>query len=97
MRVDISDDAATFVRQRGGTLWVWAQRPRFCCGGTPVQMRASTELPAWPGDFTSTSARGLDIRFRAPGGRFPDVLEIALHGRRHPRVEAYWDGCLIMM
>jgi len=27
------------------------------------------------------------------GGRVPDMLEIGLHGRRRPRVEAYWDGC----
>jgi hypothetical protein len=25
------------------------------------------------------------------------VLEIGLHGRRRPRVEAYWDGCLMAM
>jgi hypothetical protein len=25
------------------------------------------------------------------------VLEIGLHGRRRPRVEAYWDGCLIAL
>jgi hypothetical protein len=29
----------------------------------------------------------------APAGRMPDALEIGVHGRRHPRVEAYWDGC----
>ena len=36
---------------------------------------------------------GVEVWFRAPAGRVPDVLEIGLHGRRHPRVEAYWDGC----
>jgi hypothetical protein len=25
------------------------------------------------------------------------VLEIGLHGGRRPRVEAYWDGCLMAM
>jgi hypothetical protein len=40
---------------------------------------------------------GIDVLFRAPGGRCPDVLEVAIHGRRNPRVEAYWDGCLVMM
>jgi hypothetical protein len=97
MRVQVSDEAAQFVRERGGTLWVWAERPRFCCGGTPALMKASTRLPAEPGSFVQAPAGGLDIRFRAPGGRFPEVLEIALHGRRQPRVEAYWDGCLLMM
>jgi hypothetical protein len=97
MRIDISDEAAAFVRRQGGTLWVWAERPRFCCGGMATLMKASTQRPAEPAGFAQSEAHGLDIRFRAPGGRFPGVLEIGLHGRRHPRVEAYWDGCLIMM
>ena len=36
---------------------------------------------------------GVEIWFRAPAGRIPDVLEIGLRGRRRPQVEAYWDGC----
>ena len=36
---------------------------------------------------------GLEVWFRAPAGRMPDVLEVGIRGRRHPRVEAYWDGC----
>ena len=39
-------------------------------------------------------APGLELWFLAPAGTRPDVLEIALHGRRRPHVEAYWDGCL---
>ena len=30
-------------------------------------------------------------------GRMPDVLEIGVRGRRHPRAEAYWDGCYFAM
>jgi hypothetical protein len=36
----------------------------------------------------------LDIWFRAPAGQQPDVPEIGMHGNRHRRVEACWDGCL---
>jgi hypothetical protein len=25
------------------------------------------------------------------------VLEVGMHGRRNPKVEAYWDGCLTAM
>jgi hypothetical protein len=97
MRVEVSEEAAGIVRDRGGTLWVWTARPRVCCGGTPVQFKVSSEPPDDSSGFTQTRAGGVDIRFRAPGGRFPDVLQIALHGRRTPRVEAYWDGCLFIM
>lgn len=39
----------------------------------------------------------VEVWFRAPAGRVPDVLEIGLHGGRRPRVEAYWDGCRIAL
>jgi hypothetical protein len=97
MRVQVSSEAAAFVAARGGTVWVWAARPAMCCNGTPAGMRASTTPPADQAGFLATTADEVDVRFRPPGGRCPDVLEVGLHGRRRPRVEAYWDGCLIMM
>ena len=52
-------------------------------------------LWVWAGlsGFSPAHADGLEVWFRAPAGRIPDVLEIGVRGRRHPRVEAYWDGC----
>lgn len=97
MRVIVSAEAEAVVAAGGGTLWVWAERPAMCCGGTPVFLRASTERPANPAGFASVLTGPLDIRFRAPGGRYPDFLEIGLHGKRKPTIEAYWDGCLIVM
>ena len=43
------------------------------------------------------SQAGVKIWFRVPAGWVPDVLEIGLHGRRRPWVEAYWDGCRIAL
>jgi hypothetical protein len=97
MRVQVTPSAAEFVAAQGGTLWVWARRPPMCCNGTPSMMRASTSPPDDQAGFTSMTSDGIRVLFRAPGGRAPDVLEVALHGKRHPRVEAYWDGCLVMM
>lgn len=100
MRVEVSPEAAAFVAARGGTVWVWARRPLMCCNGTPAVMRASTSPPDDPTGFTTLptlSTAGIDVLFRAPGGRSPDVLEVGLHGKRNPKVEAYWDGCLLMM
>jgi hypothetical protein len=97
VRVEVSGEAADFVRARGGRLWVWAATPRLCCSGTPAMMRAATKPPPGLTGFTPTEAGPLEVWFRAPGGRRPDVLEIGLAGRRRARVEAYWDGCLIAM
>ena len=96
MRVEVSSEAAGFVAARGGRLWVWAAYPRRCCAGVPAYMHAATQPPAREG-FSRIEAPGLELWFLAPAGSRPDVLEIGLRGRRHPRVEAYWDGCLFAL
>ena len=97
MQVVVDPEAAAFIGERGGRLWVWAARPAMCCGGTPSYMHAATAQPASLLGFTLVPHDRLELWFRAPAGRVPDVLEIGLHGRRRPRVEAYWDGCLIAL
>jgi hypothetical protein len=100
MIVEVNEDAAAFIRQRGGRLWVWAAHPRMCCAGTPPWMHAATEPPAGLAGFSPVSrasAAGVQVQFRGLGDLRPDILEIGLHGRRRPRVEAYWDGCLMAM
>jgi hypothetical protein len=94
VRVEVSLEAEEFVRGRGGQLWVWAAYPPMCCSGTPAYMHAATEPPRDPGGFSPAHTDGLELWYRMPGGRRPEVLEIGLHGKRRPRVEAYWDGCL---
>ncbi len=109
MRVEVSSDAAAFVTARGGRLWVWAERPPMCCGGSPAWMRAATTAPSGRSGFarvpddvidlppTSAPWPRLQLFFRGAGGMAPEVLEIAMQGRRHPKVAAYWDGCLMAM
>jgi hypothetical protein len=97
MLVKISSDAAGFVHARGGRLWVWAAHPRMCCSGAPAWMHATTEPPPGLSGFSQLPAEGMQIWFRGVGDQRPDVLEIGLRGSRRPRVEAYWDGCLMAM
>ena len=61
--------------------------------GDPRVHARATVLPAGLSGFSPAHADGLEVWFRAAAGRMPDVLEIGVRGRRHPRVEAYWDGC----
>ena len=93
MRVEVSTEAGELVSCQGGRLWVWVARPRVCCGGTPSFMHAATAPPPGLSGFRLVHSAGLDVWFRAPAGRLPDVLEIGLRGKRRPRVQAYWDGC----
>jgi hypothetical protein len=97
VRVQVSQEAAEFVAARGGRLWVWAARPRMCCAGTPAYMHAATGAPPRLSGFTCIPVAGLELWFRAPAGPRPDVLEIGRRGKRRPRVEAYWDGCLFAL
>ncbi len=72
-------------------------------------MRAATTAPAGKTGFavvpddsidlpaTSCPRPRLQLYFRGAGGLSPDVLEIAMSGRRRPKVAAYWDGCLMAM
>jgi hypothetical protein len=96
--VKVSGEAAGFVHGRGGELWVWAAHPKMCCSGSPAWMHAATQPPAGVSGFKEVAGDGgVRVWFRGVGGQLPDVLEIGMRGRRHPRVEAYWDGCLMAM
>jgi hypothetical protein len=102
MRVDISPEAAAFVRENGGELWVWAARPRLCCAGAPALMHAAFNQPEGRTGFAAVEiadegTASLRIQFRPLGGQHPEVLEIGMQGRRRPKVQAYWDGCLMAM
>jgi hypothetical protein len=94
VQVEVSPEAEEFVRQQGGRVWVWVARPSMCCWGTPAFMHAATEPPPGLSGFSPVSSAALDVWFRVPAGRVPEVLEIVLRGKRRPRVEAYWDGCI---
>src|SRR5262249_17353898 len=80
MRVEVSPEAARLVRQLGGRLWVWAARPRLCCGGTPAYLYAGAERPSGLSGFRLVPQTGQDaveVWFRAPAGRVPDLLKSA--------------------
>jgi hypothetical protein len=97
MRVEVSREAAVHVLDAGGALWVWAAYPKHCCSAVPAYMHAATRMPAIDLPFQQVPHPDLEIWFRAPVGREPEVLEVGMRGRRHPKVEAYWDGCLLAM
>jgi hypothetical protein len=97
VRIQVSPEAAAFIGANGGQLWVWAARPRMCCSGSPAWMHAATAEPDGVHGFTSAEVRGLRLHFRPVAGQQPDVLEVDMTGGRHPKVAAYWDGCLMAM
>jgi hypothetical protein len=103
VQVQCSPEAAAHIAASGGELWVWAERPRMCCSGAPAWMHAATSEPTGIVGFSTLNlpdVAGLGamvVHFRPVAGRGPDVLEIGLARRRHPRIAAYWDGCMMAM
>jgi len=52
-------------------------------------MHAATVPPPGLSGFNPAPSDILEVWFRGPVGQMPDVLEIGMRGRRHPRTEAY--------
>jgi hypothetical protein len=103
VQVQISPEAAAYIGASGGELWVWAARPRMCCSGAPAWMRAATSEPSGIVGFATVGladpadASRVQLHFRPVAGRGPDVLEVAMAGRGHRKVAAFWDGCMMAM
>ncbi len=90
MRVVASSEAVRRVQDDGGKLYVWA-RSRHCCSGQVTYLEAATEAPER--EFRPVGCDGFEVYLDAHLGRGPDELHVELHGRRRPRLAAYWNGC----
>jgi hypothetical protein len=91
MRVTATADAAQFIRAHGGQLFVWPTEHRSA-RLTLALLEASVDPPPRALDFRRVEAGGF-LLFLAPALKtLPDELLVVLRGRRHPHIEAYWDG-----
>lgn len=91
VRVVTTEEAARFIERAGGMLFVW---PTFSRSFrlTLTVLHASCDPPPRALEFRRVDA-GDFLLFVHPAIRsLPHVLQVALRGRRHPRVEAYWNG-----
>ena len=85
MRVTASADAAEFIRAHGGQLFVWPAEHRSA-RLTLAFLKASVDPPPQALDFRF-------LLFMDPALQtLPEELLVVLRGRRHPHIEAYWDG-----
>jgi len=89
VRVVSSPDVAKVVQERGGRLFVWPHKG-ICCG---PKITLETGHAPKPGlEFESVPVEGFELHL-ARMGHVPEELHLDVHGRRRPRVAAYWDGC----
>jgi hypothetical protein len=92
VNVNASPDVAALVGQRGGRLFVWADR-MACCGGDVRVLSTAADPPRGPHHFRLFDADGFHLFFDPGRLAEPDELQLAVRGRRRPRIEAFWDGC----
>ena len=92
MRVVVTPEVGNFVRERGGRLFVWANRQR-CCGGGVTFLSTASQAPQGHA-FQVVGVEGFDLFFDSGRSDPPSELQLEVRGRRHKRVEAYWDGCV---
>lgn len=58
---------------------------------TLALLEASVDHPSRALDFRRVEAEDF-LLFLAPLKTLPEELLVVLHGRRHPHIEAYWNG-----
>ena len=91
MRVTVTADAAEFIRTRGGQLFVWPAEHRSA-RLTLAVLEASVDPPPRALDFRRVEAGDLLLFLHPALKTPPEELLVVLRGRRHPHIEAYWDG-----
>ena len=91
MRVTATAEAAQFIGARGGQLCVWPAEHRSARLALTL-LEASVDPPPRVLDFRRVEA-GDFLLFLHPALKTPpEELLVVLRGRRHPHIEAYWDG-----
>ena len=87
-----SPQAAEFIGERGGTLYVWVTKA-YCCGGVPIRtVHSSTSAPPGVTGFRRFDAGGFQVLLHPSAGPPPPRMEVRLRGRRRPRITISWDG-----
>jgi hypothetical protein len=91
VQITVSPEVRSFVKERGGMLFVRMHRfGRSCCRITLLE--TSTEPPPDALEWRRISVKGFTL-FTPPSMPLPDVLDLQLAGRFRRRVDALWNGC----
>src|SRR5688572_1711177 len=95
MWIDATPEACTFVKERGGMLFLRARRFVGLAGGLTI-LEATTDPPADALDWRRIQVRGF-LLFVPRKMRLPDELHLQLRGRFRRRIDALWNGCIYVV
>jgi hypothetical protein len=95
MQIETTPEVRSFVRERGGLLFVRVRRfGNLICGITMLE--ASTDPPPDALDWHRIEAPGF-LLFVPKAMRLPKSMQLCVRGRLRRRVDALWDGCIYVI
>ena len=109
MELVVSDEARTYITDRGGSVWVWLD-PHRGIVGSHVWLEAHPEPPRSsrrskftrasrrPHRFRSVETEGVTVHYDFGRMESPEELHLDRKGWRKGthRLEAYWNGCVFV-
>jgi hypothetical protein len=109
MRLVVSERAAAYIAERGGSAWVWLD-PHRVWVGSHIYLEAHAEPPRTsrrtsftrssrrPHRFESMSAEGITLHYAFGRQKPPEELHLDRKGWRRGthRLEAYWNGSIFV-
>ena len=109
MKLVVSERAAAYIAERGGSAWVWLD-PHRGLVGSHIYLEAHAEPPrtsrtdefhavlAPAASVRSMTARGSTLHYDFGDQTPPEELHLDRKGWRRGthRLEAYWNGCVFV-
>lgn len=104
VRIVSTADADTYIRDHGGTLWVWLDPHGGLGGPATIYLLTATERPGTSKAtsrlrsarrahrFVTFDGDGYTILFDHGKFEAPDELHLELKRFPKRRIDAYWDG-----
>ena len=90
--VDLSVEAALFVRDHGGKLFIWTQR-QVCCKGR-TSSRTQTSFEATPHRSFVRVFSWEQVELYLAAGLAPAEITVAVSSFPRRRVIAFWPNCM---
>ena len=95
MRILATPEARSYIRERGGLLFVKVVTRGHIRGALRV-LHVSTEPPPDALEWQRVETKGF-LLFLPPGLRRPTELQLEVRGRIRRRLEAFWEGCAFVV
>jgi len=95
MRILATPEARSYIRERGGLLFVKVVTRGHIRGALRV-LHVSTEPPPDALEWQRVETKGF-LLFLPPGLRRPTELHLEVRGWIRRRLEAFWEGCAFVV